>query len=175
MCLVRLPFGRQVGFQGVGQELAVGGLEVAGDDLVVVDVEPLEDALVELPATEVVGLEVVPTLRNKRDLIEDFVDRISAKGDVDDEWQRYIAERREAELIQIIEDENLRPAETKKFVDASFREGALRTTGTAITKVLPPASRFSAKGGHGEKKQRVLTKLGAFFERFFGLGGGSGA
>jgi type I restriction-modification system DNA methylase subunit len=37
----------------------------------------------------------------------------------------------------------------------------------ATTKILPPASRFSAKGGHGEKKQRVLEKLGAFFERFF--------
>jgi len=44
----------------------------------------------------------------------------------------------------------------------------------AITKVLPPTSRFSADGGHGEKKQRVLTKLGAFFERFFGLGSGGG-
>lgn len=39
----------------------------------------------------------------------------------------------------------------------------------AITKVLPPASRFSADGGHGEKKQRVIQKLSAFFERFFGL------
>lgn len=113
-----------------------------------------------------------PSLRNKRDLIEDFVDRVSAKGDVDDEWQRYIAERRESELSQIIEDENLRPEETRNFVDTSFREGSLRATGTAITKVLPPVSRFSAEGGHGEKKQRVLAKLGAFFERFLGLGAG---
>jgi type I restriction enzyme R subunit len=30
-------------------------------------------------------------------------------------------------------------------------------------------SRFAADGGHGEKKQRVLTRLGDFFERFFGL------
>lgn len=40
----------------------------------------------------------------------------------------------------------------------------------ALTNVLPPVTRFSAEGGHGEKKQRVLAKLGAFFERFFGLG-----
>jgi len=31
-------------------------------------------------------------------------------------------------------------------------------------------SRFAAKGGHGEKKQRVIEKLTAFFERFAGLG-----
>lgn len=42
----------------------------------------------------------------------------------------------------------------------------------AITKVLPPASRFTADGGHGEQKQRVLVKLGGFFERFFGLAAG---
>ncbi len=39
-----------------------------------------------------------------------------------------------------------------------------------ITNVLPPGSRFSAGGGHGEKKQQVLARLGVFFERFFGLG-----
>ncbi|WP_431230475.1 type I restriction endonuclease subunit R [Paenarthrobacter nicotinovorans] len=123
----------------------------------------------ELRAEITRAIDSSPSLRNKRDLIEDFVDRISAKGDVDDEWQKYIAERRESELAQIIEDEKLRPDETRRFIDASFREGALPTTGTAITKVLPPVSRFSAKGGHSEKKQRVLQKLGAFFERFFGL------
>jgi hypothetical protein len=38
---------------------------------------------------------------------------------------------------------------------------------------IPPVSRFSADGGHGEK-QRVVTKLGVFFERFFGLSSGGG-
>jgi type I restriction enzyme, R subunit len=54
-------------------------------------------------------------------------------------------------------------------VETAFRDGQIRTTGTAITKVLPPVSRFSAAGGHGEKKQNVIAKLGAFFDRFFGL------
>ena len=60
-----------------------------------------------------------------------------------------------------------------EFAEA-FREGAIRTTGTAITKVLPPASRFTADGGHGEKKQRVIAKLATFFERFFGLSSNGG-
>jgi type I restriction enzyme R subunit len=128
----------------------------------------------ELRAEITRAVDSSPSLRNKRDLIEDFVDRVSGKGSVDDEWQAYIAERREIELGQIIEDENLSPDETRSFVDTSFREGALRTTGTAITKVLPPVTRFSAEGGHGEKKQRVLVKLAAFFERFFGLASNGG-
>lgn len=93
---------------------------------------------------------------------------------IDEEWRAFIAARREAELARIIDDENLRPEQTRTFIDAAFRDGAIRTTGTAITKVLPPASRFSADGGHGEKKQRVISKLAAFFERFFGLSVGEG-
>jgi hypothetical protein len=110
-----------------------------------------------------------PSLRNKKDLIENFVDSVSATGEIDDEWRTYVAARREAELNEIIESENLRPDQTRAFIESAFRDGAIQTTGTAITKVLPPVSRFLAGGGHGEKKQRVLTKLGAFFERFFGL------
>lgn len=115
-----------------------------------------------------------PSLRNKRDLIEAFVDRVSASEAVDEEWIAYIAARQAAELDRIIADEGLKPEETRQFVDRAFHAGAVQTSGMAITKVLPPTSRFSADGGHGEKKQRVLTKLGAFFERFFGLGSGGG-
>ncbi|MFK0038604.1 type I restriction endonuclease subunit R [Paenarthrobacter sp. NPDC090517] len=115
------------------------------------------------------AIDASPTLRNKKDLVEDFVDSLSADGEIDQEWRAFITAKREAELETIIANENLRPDETHSFVETAFRDGQIRTSGTAITKVLPPVSRFSADGGHGEKKQRVIQKLGAFFERFFGL------
>ncbi|WP_193509051.1 type I restriction endonuclease subunit R [Cryobacterium sp. BB736] len=118
------------------------------------------------------AVDASPTLRNKKDLIEAFVDSVSVDGAIDEEWQAFIAAKRAAELEAIIAEENLRADATRAFVETAFRDGALRTTGTAITKVLPPASRFASDGGHGEKKQRVVTKLGEFFERFFGLSGG---
>lgn len=116
------------------------------------------------------AVDASPSLRNKRDLIEEFVDRVTVDGAIDDEWQAFITARREAELEAIITEENLRGDHTRKFIDTAFRDGTIRTSGTAITKVLPPVSRFSAAGGHREKKQRVIEKLGAYFERFFGLG-----
>jgi type I restriction enzyme, R subunit len=143
-------------------------------DYILMLVEKYRDARgdgedVEIRANISRAIDSSPSLRNKKDLIEDFVDSVSATGDIDDEWSTYVAARREADLNEIIQAENLRPEETRAFIDAAFRDGAIQTTGTAITKVLPPVSRFSASGGHGEKKQRVLTKLSAFFERFFGL------
>ena len=118
------------------------------------------------------AVDASPTLRNKKDLIEAFVDSVSATDTVDEDWQAFVAAKRESELSAIIEEENLRADAARSFVDTAFRDGALRTTGTAITEVLPPVSRFARGGGRGEKKQRVIEKLSAFFERFFGLGGG---
>jgi type I restriction enzyme R subunit len=116
------------------------------------------------------AIDASPSLRNKKDLIEAFVDRVSATGAVNEEWTTYVAARRAAELDKIIDDEGLRADETREYVERAFRDGVIQAGGTAITRILPPASRFSVDGGHGEKKQRVLTKLVEFFERFFGLG-----
>jgi type I restriction enzyme R subunit len=46
----------------------------------------------------------------------------------------------------------------------------MQSAGTAITKILPPGSRFSAGDAHAVKKRTVLEKLDAFLERFLGLG-----
>ncbi len=115
------------------------------------------------------ALSASPTLRSKRDLIEEFVDSLSADGGVDEQWQAYIAAKLSAELDQIISEENLKSDKTKAFMETALRDGQLQTTGTAITKIMPPTSRFSAAGGHREKKQRIIEKLTAFFERFHGL------
>lgn len=115
------------------------------------------------------AIDASPTLRNKKDLIEDFVDSLSVDGDVDDDWRAFIAARRESELGALIDEEGLRPEETRTFVETAFRDGAISASGTAITRVLPPVSRFAVGGGHAEKKQRVIEKLGLFFDRFFGL------
>lgn len=120
------------------------------------------------------AIDASPSLRNKKDLIEAFVDRVSTSGAIDDEWNRFVAAQRAAELKRIIDEEELKPGETREFVARAFRDGAIQSAGTAITKILPPASRFSGSGGHGERKRRVLDKLGDFFERFFGLSSSEG-
>jgi type I restriction enzyme R subunit len=111
-----------------------------------------------------------PSLRNKKDLIERFVDSVSATAKVDAQWQTFMAAKKAEELEQIISEENLNAAAARSFVDNAFRDGAIPTSGTAITKILPPVSRFSKDNNHTAKKQAVLDKLGAFFERYFGLG-----
>ena len=123
----------------------------------------------ELKAEIFRAVDSSPSLRNKRDLIEDFVDSVSTDGAIDKEWRAFIHARQEAELESIITGENLRPEEAREFMDAAFRDGAIQSAGTAITRILPPRSRFSPDGAHSEQKRRVLDKLSIFFDRFFGL------
>jgi len=111
-----------------------------------------------------------PSLRNKKDLIEAFVDTVTLTARVDAQWQVFVARRKTAELDRIILEENLNADQTRVFMDQALRDGAIATTGTAITKILPPLSRFSKNSNHSAKKQSVLEKLAAFFERYFGLG-----
>ena len=51
----------------------------------------------------------------------------------------------------------------------AFRDGALKTTGTDVDKILPPVSRFGGGGSRDKKKQIVIDKLKVFFEKYFGL------
>ena len=109
------------------------------------------------------------SLRNKKDLIISFVDSVNVTDDVSEDWNRFVAGRRDVELEDIIASEGLRPEETRAFVDSAFRDGAVPTAGTAITHILPATSRFSAGNDHATKKQAVLARLVAFFDRYYGL------
>ncbi len=110
-----------------------------------------------------------PTLRNKKDLIEEFIESVNAKTTVDAQWQAFVERRRQEELNRIIQEEKLDAQATRAFIENAFRDGGIPANGTAITKILPPAPRFSKDNPHAALKQRVLEKLLAFFERFFGL------
>lgn len=98
-----------------------------------------------------------------------WADAYTTKAKVDAQWQAFVAAKKAEELERIISEENLNAEAARSFIDNAFRDGSVPTTGTAITKILPPASRFSKHNGHAAKKQTVLDKLAAFFERYFGL------
>ncbi|HZT94759.1 MAG TPA: type I restriction endonuclease subunit R [Gaiellaceae bacterium] len=110
------------------------------------------------------------SLRNKKDLILAFVDSISVDSDIKEDWRRFVEIRRDEELEQLITDEGLSPQATRAFVERAFRDGAIPTTGAAVTEILPPTSRFAADDIYGIKKQTVLDRLAAFFDRYFALG-----
>lgn len=108
-------------------------------------------------------------LRSKKELIENFIATINTSTDVNADWQKFVKKQRQEDMEQLIAEEKLKPAETEKFMENSFRDGVLKTTGTDIDKLMPPVSRFGGGGLRDKKKQGIIAKLKAFFEKYFGL------
>lgn len=108
-----------------------------------------------------------PTLQNKLDLIEHFLEVVSPRGEVDAQWRDFLATQKARELADLVASENLKPAETQAFVETMFRQGHLETGGTDIEGILPLRPLFGAGGeDRASLRARVTQKLQAFFDRF---------
>ncbi len=104
------------------------------------------------------AVDASPELRSKKQLIESFIAGINDVEDVMNEWNDYVSRQREEDLEKIIQEEKLKPDETKKFLENAFREGEVKTVGTDIDKLMPPVSRFGG-GNRAKKKQTIINKL----------------
>ena len=107
-------------------------------------------------------------LRSKVQLIKDFINTINAETDVEGDWRKFVDSQRESQLEIIINEENLKVEEAKRFIENSFRDGVLKETGTDIDAILPAVSRFGG-GNRAEKKKRVIERLKEYFEKFYEL------
>lgn len=110
-------------------------------------------------------------LRNKKDLIEAFIDSLDSSNDVTADWEKYLAEAKERELSAIIEEEALDDAATREFMANAFVDGGVPESGTEVASLMTKKpSRFAPANAYADMKARVLDRLKTFFDRFNGLG-----
>ncbi|NLZ83949.1 MAG: type I restriction endonuclease subunit R, partial [Clostridiales bacterium] len=114
------------------------------------------------------AIDSSPELRSKKQLIEVFIAGINDADDVMSEWHSYVVKQREQDLMAIITEEELKPEDTRRFIENAFRDGEIKTAGTDIDKIMPPLSRFGG-GVRAKKKQNIIDKLKTFFEKYLGL------
>ena len=115
------------------------------------------------------AIDSSPSLRNKKQLIEKFITEVNSIDDIITDWNNYVSVQREIELVQLINEERLKFAETRKFLENAFRCGELKTFGTNINRIMPPVSRFG-NADRTCKKMRVIKKIQIFFDRYLGIG-----
>jgi type I restriction enzyme R subunit len=111
-------------------------------------------------------IEASPDMRDKKELIQKFIDRMTPEGgsSVENDWEEFIDQEKIEQLDAIIEEEHLKPQETRAFIDRAFKDGYVTETGTGIAKILPPSNPFLPESG--EKKQTVIDKLKAYLNKF---------
>ena len=107
-------------------------------------------------------------LRSKKELIESFIEQVNISTEVVKEWDEFLQKSKEADTSRLIEEEGLKEDEARRFIDNAFRDGEMRTTGTAIDRLMPPMSRFGG-GNRAQRKAEIIEKLLSFFEKYFGL------
>ncbi len=119
------------------------------------------------------SVEASPDLRNKKELIEEFIESHTPENDVHDQWQEFVRLSQQRQMEEIITSENLRRDKTLEFMRQSFRDGNIREGGTEIAEIIPPMGLFGNAGvRRAEKKKRVTASLKEFFDRFYDISGG---
>ena len=114
------------------------------------------------------SVESSTELRSKKQLIEAFIKNLNDVEDVSEQWQEFIAKRKEEELAALIKDLSLNDDLTRKFIDDAFYDGEVKTYGTEIEALMPKMSLFG-NSGREEKKRSIINALKGFFERYFGV------
>ncbi|MEG1647948.1 MAG: type I restriction endonuclease subunit R [Bacilli bacterium] len=115
------------------------------------------------------AIDASPELRNKKDLIQEFINSLNVDSDVFTDFTEFMNSKKKEELDILIKEENLEEDETYDFIRKSFERGNVETNGTEVSSILPPMSRFSADNERLEKKTRVIDKIIEFFDKFFNI------
>lgn len=110
-----------------------------------------------------------PSLRDKKELIEEFLNEIdnNKTSDYKSLFESFMQRKKEQELQQIIKDENLNGNLTKEYLDEAFELNFFQDKGEGIGRLMPLINPFAPKSeGNDEKRQQIIDKLKSFFDKF---------
>ncbi|MCQ2862243.1 type I restriction endonuclease subunit R [Helicobacter pylori] len=109
-------------------------------------------------------------LRNKKDLIMDFIDKYNKDQEVHAYFQDYIHQKREEEFQKIIEENRLNEEKAYSFMQHAFKGGEISFSGTKFPEIIEEKpSMFGQNSRYQEVKEKVAASLSRFFHRFCDL------
>jgi type I restriction enzyme R subunit len=106
-------------------------------------------------------------LRSKKELIDKFIDHVNTGADIHEDWKAFVQKQCYDDAHALIDEENLPSGKAEQFLTDSLQTGFIRTTGTDLSDILPPADLFDIK--FKGQKERVIDKLKRFVDKYFGL------
>ncbi len=115
------------------------------------------------------AIDSSPDLRDKKALIEDFIDQLTPDGHVDDEWRDYVESKKREEFASLVTEERLQPAAAERFMQLAFDRGYVPEGGLELSSVLPRISPLDRRANRKGVMLRVLDRLKAFFAKFYDI------
>ena len=118
------------------------------------------------------AIDSSPDLRDKKELIEQFIDSLTPDSEVNEKWQEYVNRRKRDEFEAIVNEEHLKAKEAKDFIEASFKRGYVAEGGLELNGIMPPINPFDPNADREGKLQHVLSRIKGFFNKFFDIANG---
>ncbi len=112
--------------------------------------------------------------RAKESLIVDFInsvdlDEFEEKASIIESFYRFAQTKQKEEVKRLIEEENLKEEEAKRYISISLKREYASENGTGLNSILPKMSPLNPQ--YLTKKQSVFQKIASFVEKFKGVGG----
>ena len=112
--------------------------------------------------------------RAKESLLVDFInqtdlDQIDDKASVIDAFFTFAQAEQQREVQELIGAENLNEDAARRYIATSLKREFASDNGTELNAILPKMSPLNPQ--YLTKKQSVFQKIGAFIEKFKGVGG----
>lgn len=119
------------------------------------------------------AIDSSPDLRDKKELIEQFIEHLTPNSEVDAAWREYVNNEKRKQFESIVEEEQLKREPAVEFIENAYERGYVPEGGMELDGIMPPINPFDANANREGKIARVLEKLKAFFKRFFDISDGN--
>lgn len=111
-------------------------------------------------------------VRAKEELIMDFINvtdlsKLKNNGEILASFYKFAKIEKEIKIDKLIDEENLKDEEAKRFIEKSISKGFVEYAGTELDSSLPPISR--RQGAREQKKQSILEKIKKIVDVFMGI------
>lgn len=118
------------------------------------------------------SIDSSPDLRDKKELIEQFIDQLIPDSDVDAAWRQYVNAEKKRQFDTIVEEEKLKRDKAVEFIENAYERGYVPEGGMELDGIMPPINPFDANANREGKIANVLERLKAFFQRFADISNG---
>ena len=118
------------------------------------------------------AIDSSPDLRDKKELIEQFIEQLTPNSEVDAAWRQYVNAEKRRQFDAIVEEENLKRDKAVEFIENAYERGYVPEGGMELDGIMPPINPFDVNANREGKIASVLEKLKAFFQRFADISNG---
>ena len=118
------------------------------------------------------AIDSSPDLRDKKELIDQFIEKLTPNSEVDAAWHLYVNAEKRRQFDAIVEEEHLKREQAVEFIENAYERGYVPEGGMELDGIMPPINPFDANANREGKIATVLEKLKAFFKRFSDISDG---